>query len=118
LFENRVLKRICGGRLDNLHNEELHNLYTSPNVIKMIISRRMRGVGHVALMGEMRNGYKILVGGPEGRKPLGRPRHSWENTIRMDLRETGWKGVDWIHLAQDRDRWWAIVNTVMNLRIP
>jgi hypothetical protein len=69
-------------------------------------------------MGGMRNAYDILVGKPEGKRPLGRPRHRWEDNIRMNLREIGWEGVDWIHLAQDRDQWWALVNMVMNLWVP
>jgi hypothetical protein len=81
-------------------------------------SRRMRWVGHVATMGEMRNAYKILVGKPEGKRPCGRTRRRWEDNIRMDRREIRWSGVDWIHLAPDRDRWRAVVNAVMNLRVP
>jgi hypothetical protein len=69
-------------------------------------------------MGERRNAYRILVRNPEGRRPLGRPRHRWMDNIKMDLRETGWDGMDWIHLAQDRDQWRALVNMVMNLRFP
>jgi hypothetical protein len=86
----------------------------------MIKSRRMIWVGHVARMGEMRNAYRILVGKPEGKRPLGRPRRKWENNtcIKMDIRETGWSGMDWIDLAQDRDQWRALVNTVMNLTVP
>jgi hypothetical protein len=84
----------------------------------MIKSRRMRWAGHVAQMGEKRNAYRILVGIPEGKKPLGRPRRRWVDNIKMDLRETGWDGVDWIDLAQNRDQWRALVNTVMNLRVP
>jgi hypothetical protein len=68
-------------------------------------------------MGEGRNVYRVLVGRPEGKRPLGRPRHRWEDGIKMDLREIGWGGVEWIHLAQDRDLWWALVNVVMNLRV-
>jgi hypothetical protein len=83
----------------------------------MIKSRRMRWVGHVARIGEVRNAY-ILVGKLEGRRPLGRPRRRWEDNIQMDLREIGFADVHWIHLAQDRDRWRALVNTVMNLRVP
>jgi hypothetical protein len=78
----------------------------------------MRWAGHVAYMGEVRGAYKILVGRPEGRRPLGRPRRRWEDSIKMDLREIGFGDVDWNHLAQDRDRWRALVNTVMNLRVP
>jgi hypothetical protein len=81
-------------------------------------ARRMRWVGHVARVGEVRGGYNILVGRPEGRRPLGRPRCRWENNIKMDLREIGFGDVDWMYWAQDRDRWRAVVNTVMNLRVP
>jgi hypothetical protein len=106
VLENRVLKRIFGlkreevaGGWKRLHNEEFHNLYASPNII-----RRMESAGHVARKGEMRNTYGTLVGNPEGKRPLRRPRHTWENNIRMYFREMGWKGVDWMHLAQDRDK--------------
>jgi hypothetical protein len=78
----------------------------------------MRCAGHVARKGEKRNAYRILVGKLEGKRSLGRPRHGWEDNIRMDLREIGWGGMDWIDLAQDRDGWRALVNMVMNLRIP
>jgi hypothetical protein len=101
-----------------LHNEELHGLYSSPSIVRVIKARRMRWAGHVEGMGEMRGAYNILVGRPEGRRPLGRPRHRWEDTIKIDLREIGFWDVDWIHWAQDRDRWRALVNTVMNLRVP
>jgi hypothetical protein len=101
-----------------LHNEELHNLYCSPSIIRIIKSRRIRWAGHVARIGEKRNAYRILVGKPEGKRTLGRPRRRWEDSIRMDLREIGWGGVDWIDLAHDRDQWRALVNTVMNLRVP
>jgi hypothetical protein len=100
-----------------LHNEELNDLYSSPNVIRAIKSGRMRWAGHVARMGEKKSAYRILVGRPEGRRPLGRPRHRWEDNIKMDLQEVGWEGMDWIELAQDTDRWWALVNAVMNLRV-
>jgi hypothetical protein len=98
-----------------LHNEELHNLYSSPSIIK---SRRMRWAGHVARMGEKRNVYKLLVGKPEGKRPLGRPRRRWMDNIKMDLLEIGLNVVDWIDLAQDRYRWRVLVNSVMNLRVP
>jgi hypothetical protein len=84
----------------------------------MIQSRKMRWAGHAARMGENGNTYRILVAKPEGKRPLGRPKHRWEDNIKMDLREIGWGGMDWIDLAQDRDQWRALVNTVMNLRVP
>jgi hypothetical protein len=125
VFENRVLRRIFDPKRDEvtgdwrkLHNEELHNLYSSQNIIKIIKSRRMRWVGHVARMGEKRNAYRILVGKSEGRRPLGRPRRRWVDNIKIDVREIGWDGMDWIDLAQDRDQRRALVNTVMNLRGP
>jgi hypothetical protein len=100
-----------------LHNEELHILYSFQNIIRQIKSRIMRWAGHVAHMGEEMNVYRVLVGKPEGKRPLGRPRRRWEDGIRIYLRETGWGIVDWIQLAQDRDRWRALVNTAMNLRV-
>jgi hypothetical protein len=93
------------------------NLYSSPNIIRVIKSRRMRWAGYVARMGEKRGAYRIFVGRPEGRRPLGRPRRTWEDNIKIDLQDVGW-GMDWIELAQDRDRWRALVNAVMNLRVP
>jgi hypothetical protein len=124
-FENRVLRRIFGPKRDEvtgewrkLHNEELHNLYSSPDIIWQIKSRRMRWSGNVEHMGEERKLYKVLVGKPKGKKPLERPRRRWEDGIRMDLRETGFGGGGhWIRLAQDRDRWRAVANAVMNLRV-
>jgi len=125
VFENRVLRRIFGPKRDEvtrewrkLHNEELNNLYSSPNIVRVIKSRRMRWAGHVARMGEGKSVYKILVGKPEGRKQLGRPRRRRENNISMDLREVGCGCVDWMKLAQDRNRWHALVGAVMNLRVP
>jgi hypothetical protein len=124
VFENRVLRRIFGPKRDEvtgewrkLHNEELHILYSSANIITQIKSRRMRWAGHVARMGEERKVYKVLMGKPEGKKSLGRPRRRWEDGIRMDLRGIGWGSVDWMQLAQDRDRWRAVVSAVMNLRV-
>jgi hypothetical protein len=101
-----------------LHSGELHKLYSSPGIIRQIKSRRMIWAGHVARMGEGRNLYRILVGKPEGKRPLERPRRTWEDGIKMDLRGIGWGwGLEWIHLPQDRDRWRAVVNAVMNLRV-
>jgi hypothetical protein len=125
VFENRALKRLFGPRRDEvtgewrkLHNEELHDLCSSPSIIKIIKSRRMRWVGHVARMGENRNAYRLLVGKREGQMPLGRPRRRWVDNITMDVVQVGWGDVDWIGLAQDRDRWRALVNSVLNLRVP
>jgi hypothetical protein len=124
VFENRVLRKIFEQKRDEviggwrkLHNEELHNLYGSPNITRIIKSRRMSWAGYVAGMGEKRNAYRISVEKPEGKRPLGRPRRWWEDNIKMDLREIGWCGMDWIDLAQDRDQWRVLVNTVMNLRV-
>jgi hypothetical protein len=106
VFENRVLRRIFGPKRDEvtadwrkLHNEELHGLYRSPSIVRVIRARRMRWAGHVARMGEVRGAYNILVGRPEGMRPLGRPRRRWEDTIEMDLREIGFRDVDWIHFG-------------------
>jgi hypothetical protein len=124
VFENRVLRKIYGPKRDEvtgdwrkLHNDELHGLYSSPSIVRVIKARRMRWAGHVARIEEVRGGNSVLVGRPEGRKQ-GRPRHRWEDNIKMDLREIGFGDVDWIHWAQDKDRWRALVNTVMNLRVP
>jgi hypothetical protein len=124
-FENRVLRRIFGPKRNDvtgdwrkLHNEELHNLYSWPNIIRMTKSRRMRWAGHVLRIGEKRNAYRILVGKPERKRPLGRPTCRWVDNIIRDLGGIGWDGRDWIELAQDRDQWRALVNRVMNLRVP
>jgi hypothetical protein len=123
IFENRVLRRIFGPEREEdrswrkLHNDELHNLYSSPNIVRVINSRRMRWAGHVACMGEGRGVYMVLVGRPKGKRPLGRPRHKWEDSIKMDLREIGINEANWIQLAQDRVQWWACVNMVMNLQV-
>jgi len=101
-----------------MHNEELNDLYSSPNIVRVIKSRRMRWAGHVAHMGEERGAYRVLVGKLEGRRPLGRPRRRWVDNIRMDLQEVGCGYMDWIGLAWDRDRWWTLVSAVMNLRVP
>ena len=125
VFENMVLRRIFGPRRDEvtgewrrLHNEEINGLYSSPNIVWVIKSRRMRWAGHVAHMGEERGAYRVLVGKPEGKRPPGRPRRRWVDNIRMDLQEVGCGYVDWIGLAQNRDRWQKLVNAVMNLRVP
>ena len=125
VFENMVFRRIFGTRWDEvtgewrrLRNEELNDLYSSPNIVRVIKSRRMRWAGHVARMGEERGVYRVLVGKPEGRRPLGRPRRRWVDNIRMDLQEVGCGYVDWIGLAQNRDRWRTLVSAVMNLRVP
>jgi len=125
VFENMVLRRIFGPRRDEvtgkwrrLNNEELNDLYSSPNIVRVIKSRRVRWAGHVACMGEERGVYKILLGKLEGRRPLGRPRHRWMDNIRMDLQEVGCGYMDWIGLTQDRDRWQTLVSVVMNLQVP
>jgi len=104
-----------------LHNEELKDLYSLPNIVRVVKSRRMKWAGHVARMGEGRGVHRVLVGKPEGKRPMGRPRHRWkdrwEDNIKMDLREVG-VGEDWMELAQDRDRWRALVNKMMNFRVP
>ena len=125
VFENKVLRRIFGPRRDEvtgewrrLHNEGLNDLYCSPNIVRVIKWRRMGWAGHVARMGEERGVFRVLVGKPEGKRPLGRPRRRWVDNIRMDLQEMGCGNVDWIGLAQDRDRWRTLVSEVMNLRVP
>ena len=119
MFENTVLRRIFGPRRDEvtgkwrrLYNEELNDLYSSPNIVRVIKSRKMSWTGHVARMFEERVAYRLLVGKPEGKRPMGRPRRRW-----VDLREVGCGYMDWIGLAQDRDRWRMLVSAVMNLRV-
>ena len=123
VFENRVLKRVFWPKRDKvtgewrkLHKEELRDLYSQSNIVR-VVKLRMRWVGHVARIGEGRGVHRVLVGKPEGKRPLGRPKRRWEDNIKMDLQEVG-GGGDWMELAQDRDRWRALVNTVMNLRVP
>ena len=125
VFENMLLRRIFGPRRDEvigewrrLHNEELNDLYCSPNIVRVIKSRRMRWAGHVARMGEERGLYRVLVGKPDGRRPLARSRRGWVDNIRMDLQEVECGNIDWIGLAQDRDRWRTLVIAVMNLQVP
>jgi len=125
VFENMVLRRIFGPRRDEetgewrrLHKEDLNNLYSSLNIVRVIKSRRMRWAGHVARMGEERVVYRVLMGKPEGKRPLGRPRRRWVCNIRLDLQEVGCGYMDWNGLAQDRDRWRTLLSAVMNLRVP
>jgi hypothetical protein len=110
VFENRELRK--------LHNEELNDLYSSLSIVRVIKSKRVRWAGYVARMGEGRGVYRGFVGKPEGKRPLGRPRRRWEDNIKADLQEVGCGGMDWIELAQDRDRGWALVNEVLYLRVP
>jgi len=125
VFDNRVLRRVFGPKRDEvtgewrkLLNEELSDLYFSPNIVRVVKSRRKRWAGHVARMGQGRGVYRVLVGKAEGKRPMGRPRRKWEDNIKMDLQEVGGGCGDWMELVQDRDMWWAFVSTVMNLRGP
>jgi hypothetical protein len=111
-------KRDEDGSWRKLHTDELHSLYSSPNIVKVTKSIKMRLVGHVARMREWRGVYRVSVGRPEGNRPLGRPRRRWEDNIKMDFREIRINVANWIQLAQDRVQWRAYVNTVMNLRVP
>ena len=122
LFENRILRRFGPKRDENgewkrLHNEELHSLYRSPNIVIEIKSRRFRWTVHVARMEEGRNAFKILTGKPTGKRPLGRPRRRWEDNIRMDLEEIGINAGNWVDSAQDRNYWRALENAKLNLRV-
>jgi hypothetical protein len=110
--ENRVLRNIFGSKREEvagywrrLHSEELRNLYSSQYIIRVIISRRISWTGNVARMGDIKNAYKSLGGETEGKRPLGKPNRRWEDSITVDLKETVWEVVDWIHLIQDRDQW-------------
>jgi hypothetical protein len=124
VFENRVLRRIFGsnknkvtGEWRRLHNEELHDLYPSPTIVRVIKSRRMRWMGYVAWMEEGRGTYRVFVGKPGGKRSLGRHRRRWEDNIKMDLQEVGCGVMDRIELPQDRERWRALVKAVMNFRV-
>jgi hypothetical protein len=120
VFENRALRSLFEPKKDvtgewrKLHNEELRDLYSSPSIIRIIKLRRMRWAGHVARMGDKRNACRLLM----GKRPLGRPRRRGVDNIRMDLGEMGWGDMDWIGLARDRNRWRALVNSILNLRFP
>jgi len=125
VLENRVLRRVFGPKRDEvtgewkkLHNEGLSDLYSLPNILRVVKSRRMIWAGHVAVMVEGRGVHRVLVGKPEGKRPLGRPRLRWEDNIKIDLQEVGGSCGDWMDLAQDRNRWRALVGTVRNLRVP
>jgi hypothetical protein len=125
VFKNRVLWRVFGPRRDEVtgewrkvHNEELNDLYSLPNIVRVVKSRSMRWVGHVARMGEEMVVHRVLVGKPEGKRPLGRPRRRWEDNIKMYVQEVGGGCGDWMELAQARDGWRALVSTVKNLRVP
>ena len=125
VFENRVLRRVFGpkrnevtGEWRKMHNEKLNDLYSLPSIVWVVKSRQMRWAGHVVCMGEDRGVQRVLVGKPEGKRPLGRSRHRWEDNIKMDLQEVGGGRGDWMELAQDRDRWRAFVGTVRGFRVP
>ena len=129
VFENRAPRRKFGPKRGKgffspfwerrkLHNEELNDPYSSSNIIQVIKSRRMRWAGHVAHMGERGGTNRALMGKPEGKRPLGRLRHRWEDNIKMDLQKVGWGGMDWTDLAQDRDSWQALQHAVMNFWVP
>jgi hypothetical protein len=125
VLENGVLRRIFGPKRDGvtggwrkLHNEELHNLYSSPNIIRIIKSRRIKWAEHVARMGEKRNVYRLLVGKPDGKSSLGRPRRRWMDNIKMNLVDIGLDELGWICLAQVGCRWRTVVKSVMNVRVP
>ena len=124
VFKSRMLRKIFRPKRDEgikewrrLHNKELYAHYSSPYIIRVIKSRRLRWAGHVAHMVESRGAYRILVGKPEERRPLERPKRRWEDNIKMDLTDVAWDGMEWIDLAQDRESWRALVNEVVNLRI-
>jgi hypothetical protein len=124
-FENRALQRIFGPKRDEvtgewrkLHNEELNDLYSLPKVVRVVKSRRMRWAGHVARIGEDRGVHRVLVGKLEGKRSLGSPRRRWKYNNKIDFQEVGWGHGDWMDLAEDRDRWRALVRKVRVFRVP
>jgi len=125
VFENRVLRKVFGPKRDEvtgewrkLHNEELNDMYSLPNIVRVVKSRRIRWAGHVVRMGEDRVVQRVLVGKPEGKRPLGRSRRRWEDNIKMDLQEVGGGRGDCQDRAQDRNRWRALVGTARDFRVP
>ena len=119
IFPHYLIKAMIKNFLNTIYVFcELSDLYSLPNIVRVVKSRRMRWAWHVARMGEGRGVHRVLVGKPEGKRPLGRPRRRWEDNIKMDLKEVGESCGDWKELAQGRDRWWALVGTVRNLRVP
>jgi hypothetical protein len=125
VFKNKVLRKVFGSKSDEvtgdwrkLHNEVLNDLYSLPNIVRVVKSRRMRWAGHVARMGENSGVHRVLVGKPEGKRPLRRPRRRWEDNIKMDIQEVGGVRGEWMELAQERDRWRALVGTVRDFRVP
>ena len=124
VFENRILRRLFGPKWDakgewrRLHNEELHSLYRLPNIVRVIKSRSLRWTGHVARMNKGRSALRIVTGTPAGKRPLRRPRHRWEDNIRVDLKEIGINTRNWVDMAQDKDYWKTLVNVALNLRVP
>jgi hypothetical protein len=123
VFENRILRRIFGPKRDengewrSLHNEKLHSLYRSPNLVRVIKSRKLRWAGHVARIEEGMSAFKILTAKRTGKRLFGRPRRKWEDNIRMDLEERGINAGNWVNSAQDRNYWRALVNAALNLRV-
>jgi hypothetical protein len=125
VFENRVLRRVFGPKRDEvtgkwrkLNNKELNDLYSLPNIVLVVKSRRMKCAGHVACMVDDRGVHRVLVGRPKGKKPLGRPRRRREDNFKRDLQKVGGGRGDWMELAQDKDRWRALVGTVRKFRVP
>ena len=124
VLENKVLRKIFGAKGDKitgegrkLNNAELHALHSTPNIIRSLKSRLLRWAGHVACMDQSRNAYRVLVGKPDDKRPLGRPRHRWEDNNKMDLREVGCDPGELIDL-ENMDQWRTYVRAIMNLRVP